>query len=87
MKEVPKAWYEEFTHADEVFNRIREDWIQIAGIRSVGLSPRSYDGDDETTIVVAVDTTNADAETQIPDSVDGVPIEIKYSDPADDQLL
>jgi hypothetical protein len=81
-KKVSADWYEAVQHADEVLQQVKDDWIRKSGIRSVGLR-----GDDSSTIVVTVDRTNPEVREQLPDSVEEVPIRIRFTDPSKGEPL
>lgn len=87
-RSVPTAWYESVERADAVLQRVKDEWIHETGVRSVGLSPGSIDDSEESTsIVVSIDEAEADAGDRLPDSVEGVSVEVEFVDPDEGRPL
>lgn len=80
-KAVPADWYEAHQHASDVLQQVTDEWMQKRGVRSVGL-----DGDDKPGIAVTVIRTNAFNQT-FPQTVNGVPVNVREIDPDKGQML
>lgn len=80
-KTVSADWYEAHQHAEAVLQQVKDEWIQTAGVRAVGLG-----GDGEPAISVTV-LRSTHVERTVPETVDGVPVRVREIDPDDGQIL
>jgi hypothetical protein len=80
-KTVSADWYESHRHAEDVLQQVMDEWIQKRGVRSVGLG-----GDDEPVISVTVVHTS-EFDQKFPETVDGVPVNVREIDPDKGQML
>jgi hypothetical protein len=68
--------------ADAVFQRVSDDWIRKSGVHGVGVG-----GDRSDRIIVTIDFKRAEVREQFPDAIEGVPVEIRFTDPDKEELL
>jgi hypothetical protein len=80
-KTVSADWYEAHQHASDVLQQVKDEWIQKRGVRSVGLG-----GDDKPGISVTVVRTS-EFNQNFPETVDGVPVNVREIDPDKGQML
>lgn len=75
-KNVPADWYNDYRHADSVYKRKREEISNVSSVESIWLVPGKYGGRNARIKVTVAKGTASQAYGQIPESIDGVPIEI-----------
>jgi len=80
-KTVPADWYETHQHARDVLRQVKDEWIRKEGVRAIGLV-----ADDEPSISVTV-TPASRLHPVFPESVEGVPVNVRESDPDRGQML
>lgn len=80
-KTVSTDWYEAHQHAEDVLRQVKDKWIQKRGVRNVGLG-----GEDESSTSVTVVRTSESSQT-FPETVDGVPVNVREIDPDKGQML
>jgi hypothetical protein len=80
-KTVSADWYEAHQHAEGVLQKVKDEWIQKEGVKGVGLG-----GDEEPVISVTVVRTSHLKRT-FPETVDGVPVNVREIDPDEGQIL
>lgn len=80
-KTVSADWNEAHQHAEDILQQVKDKWIQKEDVRGVGLS-----GDDEPVLSVTVVRTSH-LKRAFPETVDGVPVNVRESDPDAGQIL
>lgn len=77
---VPADWYNDLQHAFDVHDRRKHEWGTVNGVRSTGVSPGRYGGENASIVVEVLREKAGESRGTVPESADGVPVEVEEVD-------